>query len=238
MRSVLRGHACGPRRGGLRCGWPWSGGCPGSSRPYVVQAGSACPRVGRPAPTAFNRAGEKVPGDRGGLPRVQAGVVSPPTQLGLALPVRGEMVLGAGQPGALRWIMRRSGGLRGQVVAGDAAAGGGGGVPAGAVDGHGVDPAQQRGGARDPGLGRAARGPRGRLRWPAVTRSAGRGGRAAASAAWVMAWYFAAITGLWSSSGRPRARRPAAARAGRGGRCGMRPRTRRRRYRPGTARRA
>jgi len=31
---------------------------PGSLSPYVVQAGSACPRrCGRPAPTAFNRAG-------------------------------------------------------------------------------------------------------------------------------------------------------------------------------------
>ena len=53
--------------------------------------------------------------------------------------------------GGMRW----SGGLRwaaGGVLAGGVA-GGDCGVPAGAVDDHGVDPAQQRGGARDAGLG-------------------------------------------------------------------------------------
>ena len=44
---------------------------------------------------------------------------------------------------------------------GEAAAGGGDGVPFGVVDGQVADPAQQRGGARDPGL-RALRAGRGR----------------------------------------------------------------------------
>jgi hypothetical protein len=41
-----------------------------------VQAGLACPRgAGRPAPTAFNRAGEKLRAAGGELPRVVSGVV-------------------------------------------------------------------------------------------------------------------------------------------------------------------
>src|SRR5580658_6241340 len=54
---------------------------------YVVQAGSACLRgcAGRPAPTAFNRAGEKLQATGGKLPRVSGGV-GPRRPGGLALP--------------------------------------------------------------------------------------------------------------------------------------------------------
>ena len=61
---------------------------------YVVQAGSARPRgAGRPAPTAFNRAGEKVRATGGELLRVSDGV-GPQRRDGLALPLIGEEGLG------------------------------------------------------------------------------------------------------------------------------------------------
>jgi hypothetical protein len=61
---------------------------------YVVQAGSACPRgAGGPAPTAFNRAGEKLQATGGELPRVWHGV-GPRRRDGLALPLIGEEGLG------------------------------------------------------------------------------------------------------------------------------------------------
>ena len=122
---------------------------------YVVQAGSALPAgAGRPAPTAFNRAGEKLRAARGELPRVSDEVVLDAGG-GLALPLIGEEGLGrragaVGSAGQAASAGRRAAG----------GAGGDGGIPAGAVDDHGVDPAQQRGGARDAGLGapRAGRG--------------------------------------------------------------------------------
>jgi hypothetical protein len=113
--------------------------------------------AGRPAPTAFNRAGEKLQATGGELPRVSDGV-GPLRRDGLALPLIGEKVSGTcGGCGWKRW----SSGLRrtaGQVLV----AGGGSGIPASVVDHHGVDPAQQRGGARDPGLGPPRPGFRGR----------------------------------------------------------------------------
>ena len=79
------------------------------------------------------------------------------------------------------------------------AAGGDSRVPAGAVDHDGVDPAQQRGGARHAGLSAAAPGSLGgRAGVPgplgAVVGGAGRG---LAWPAAVTARYFAAMTGLW-----------------------------------------
>ena len=113
--------------------------------PYVVQAGSARPRgAGGPAPTAFNRAGEKVRATRGRLPRVSC-EVGPRRVCGLAVPSSGRR---SECRRGVQAVKRSSGGLR--WAAGGA--GGDGGVPAGAVDDHGVDPAQQRGGAGDPGL--------------------------------------------------------------------------------------
>src|SRR5580704_13775896 len=119
---------------------------------YVVQAGSACPRdAGRPAPTAFNRAGEKLRATGGELPRVSGGA-GPRRKCGLALPLIGEEGLGAPVQGGMKcW----SGSLR-LVLRGfapDGGTGGGGGIPAGVVDDYAVDPAQQGGGARDAGLG-------------------------------------------------------------------------------------
>ena len=56
---------------------------------HVVQAGSACPHdAGRPAPTAFNRAGEKLRAAGGELPRVSSGVV-PDGQTGSLSPLIG-----------------------------------------------------------------------------------------------------------------------------------------------------
>ena len=49
--------------------------------------------AGRPAPTAFNRAGEKLRATGGGLPRVSYGV-GPRRRDGLALPLIGEEGLG------------------------------------------------------------------------------------------------------------------------------------------------
>jgi hypothetical protein len=62
---------------------------------YVVQAGSAGPRVARPgpAPTAFNRAGEKLRATGGELPGVSDGV-GPLRADGLALPLIGRKVFG------------------------------------------------------------------------------------------------------------------------------------------------
>ena len=57
---------------------------------YVVQAGSACLRgAGRPAPTAFNRAGEKLRAAGGELPGVSS-EADPQRDGGLALPLSGE----------------------------------------------------------------------------------------------------------------------------------------------------
>ena len=59
---------------------------------YVVQAGSACQGdPGGPAPTAFNRAGEKLQATGGGLPGVSDGV-GPRRRDGLALPSSGRVV--------------------------------------------------------------------------------------------------------------------------------------------------
>jgi hypothetical protein len=150
------GHAGGPRRGDLvrrGCGRPVAR----VFSPYVAQAGSACaPRMGgRPAPTAFNRAGEKPRGTGEGCPGWITGWS--PTMM-RARPPRapGRKVLGTrgrARGGRMRW----SGGLR-LLAGGDAAAGCSRRVPAGVVHGHEVDPAQQRGRARDPGPGAAGAG--------------------------------------------------------------------------------
>jgi hypothetical protein len=117
---------------------------------YVVQAGSAWPGMGR-AGLLLQRSTGLVRSSRrpgGELPRVSDGV-GPLRRDGLALPLIGEKVSGTcGGCGWKRW----SSGLR--LTAGEVlVAGGGSGIPASVVDHHGVDPAQQRGGARDPGLG-------------------------------------------------------------------------------------
>ena len=126
---------------------------PGVFSLHVVQAGSACPHdAGRPAPTAFNRAGEKLRAAGGELPRVSSGVV-PDGHAGSLSPLIGggrsrAPVQGGGKKrwsGSLRLV------LPGVVAAGGT--GGDGGIPAGAVDDHAVDPAQQGGGARNAGLG-------------------------------------------------------------------------------------
>src|SRR5689334_1556763 len=69
MQELRGGVMVVPRGPGAPVTWVFS--------LYVVQAGSACPRVraGRPAPTAFNRAGEKLQATGGELPRVSHGVV-------------------------------------------------------------------------------------------------------------------------------------------------------------------
>ena len=161
---------------------------------YVVQAGSACRGVaGRPAPTAFNRAGEKLQATGEELQGVVRG--GPRHRDGLALPLVREEGLQGADAGSRRY--RWSGSLRraGGVLAGGLA-GGDGSIPAGAVDDHGVHPAQQRGGAGDTGLGAprpCCGGRRAGLPVPAAACSAG------SPAAWVIAWYLAAITGLnWS----------------------------------------
>ena len=67
---------------------------------YVALAGSAWPRgAGRPAPAAFNRAGEKLQATGGELPRVWA-EAGPQREDGLALPLIGEE--GQGAPAAVR----------------------------------------------------------------------------------------------------------------------------------------
>ena len=65
-------------------------GCllPGVFSPYVAQAGSAWPAFARaPAPTAFNRAGEKPPGDWGGAAHGGKAGVVPVDHAGLAPPL-------------------------------------------------------------------------------------------------------------------------------------------------------
>lgn len=93
-----RGLACGHggcRPGGMPCQGGRGARCPGVFSPYVVQAGSAACAggAGSPAPTAFNRAGEKAPGDRGGLPGVVNGVV-PDVDAGSPSPFPGREVCG------------------------------------------------------------------------------------------------------------------------------------------------
>ena len=189
-----RGHAEVPQRhdgrscravGGTPVTWVFS--------LDVVQPGSACPRgAGRPAPTAFNRAGEKLRATGGELPRVTGGV-GPRRRDGLALPLIREEGLGrVAGAGWKRW----SGGLR-RAAGG---AGGGGGIPAGVVDDQEVDPAQQGGSARDAGLGalRAGRGGR-RADLPRSRIGRRRCGLRGVIGGLVIAWYLAAMTGLnWS----------------------------------------
>ena len=75
---------------------------------YVVQAGSACRGVaGRPAPTAFNRAGEKLQATGGELPRVSYGVV-PDAGTGSLSPSSGRKVF--------RAPMLDRGGIAGQAA--------------------------------------------------------------------------------------------------------------------------
>ena len=173
-------------------------GVPGPSRPYVAQAGSAA---------------------RGGLPRQRS--------TGLAGRSRGpgRAAQGSGRGRCRRRLVRARppcprGGWPGCPVTrafravrlvrlppaagqGDAAAGGGDGVPVGVVDGHEVDPAQQRRRRTRPGPSPAPPGRRGRPGRPARTpagrprRPRGRRPRRRRT----MAWYFAAMTGLCSSSG-------------------------------------
>ena len=152
-RRPSRGHAAVPRR---ERAVPRRG-C-GARHPGLLALRSANglgppAGTGGPAPTAFNRAGEKVRATRGRLPRVicEAG---PRRVCGLAVPSSGRR---SRAPVRAQEVKRWSGGLR-RAAGG---AGGDSGSPAGAVDDHGVDPAQQRGGARDPGL-RAPRAGRGR----------------------------------------------------------------------------
>jgi hypothetical protein len=67
---------------------------------HVVQAGSArAAEAAGPAPTAFNRAGEKLRATGGELPRVWA-EAGPQREGGLALPLIGEE--GQGAPAAVR----------------------------------------------------------------------------------------------------------------------------------------
>ena len=66
---------------------------------YVVQAGLACPLTGRPAPTAFNRAGEKLRAAGGQLPRVCREVCSSTLRRARCPPPRGGR---SGAPGGHR----------------------------------------------------------------------------------------------------------------------------------------
>jgi hypothetical protein len=120
-------------------------------------------KAGRPAPTAFNRAGEKLQATRG---RAAQGVVrgwSPTPGRARSPPFVREEGLRApmlDRGGVWPWVRQPppGGGRAGRR----GLAGGDGGVPAGAVDDHAVDPAQQRGSAGDPCLGAARPGCGGR----------------------------------------------------------------------------
>ena len=196
--AAVRGHAAA--RGaadGLRRGWPGARVCPGSSRPYVAQAGSAaCGGLPRQRSTGLagrsrgpGRAAQGVTGwcrrriMRARPPRPRGGWSWAPAAL--------RAVICAGQAAS---------GLPG----GEAAAGGGHRVPAGVVHGHEVDPAQQRRRRtrRGPSPGRA-RAARCRAACADPGRAGARPG-AASSAAAMSAWYFAAMTGLWMQQRRDR----------------------------------
>ena len=108
VRVVLRGHAGGPRRGGLRCGWAGPGV---SGSVPSLRSSSGLGRGRRPAPTAFNRAGGKVPGTGEGCPWFGPGSL-PPTHVRARPPCPA-----GGWPGA------RSPGRSGVICAGQAASG-------------------------------------------------------------------------------------------------------------------
>ncbi|HEX3310037.1 MAG TPA: hypothetical protein VHS32_27610, partial [Streptosporangiaceae bacterium] len=92
---------------------------------HVVQAGSARgpPDAAGPAPTAFNRAGEKLRATGGELPRVSYGVV-PDAGTGSLSPSPGRKVKGtrSGAGEVKRWSGRLRGAARG-VLAGGLAGG-------------------------------------------------------------------------------------------------------------------
>src|SRR5689334_12597940 len=82
---------------------------PGPFWPYVVQAGSASCGCGRPAPTAFNRAGEKGPGPEAAAQGGQRGLAPdgntgspPPAAWGWLMAPAAVPGIAAGQA-ASRW---------------------------------------------------------------------------------------------------------------------------------------
>ena len=200
---------------------------------YVVQAGSARPHeAGRPAPTAFNQAGEKLRAAGRELPRVSSGAV-PDARTGSLSPSSGEEGLGrpcrigqqaparqpppglAGRPGS--WRRRRRprdpSWCRGRPWSRSSAA-------------------RRRRTRRGPW--RAGPGPRPVPPCRAALRRLLRRRRRRGSSPGT----WPPSRGCAGASAIPRARRSAAARAGRGGRYAHRRGRYRKRCRTGTARRA
>ena len=190
--SARPGRRGRPSRAGA---WDWSGAArrpraaaPAAPRPWTLTIGRAGP-ASRRAGRRSGRAGE---GTRMIIMPSRASPLAPSSQ-------RVPPTLGTRQAHCRSSEAMQTFGTP-QVLRGftpDGGTGGGGGIPAGVVDDHAVDPAQQGGGARDAGLGTPGAG-RGLRRCGLLRSCAGCRGVCGAGS-W--SWYLVAITGLYWSIG-------------------------------------